>query len=114
MAEDPENEEIVAGLDEIPGVGPVAAAVIVLEIGRDKSRRPTAGHLVSLAKFTFQTKESAGKTKGQRLRRARQPLPGHLGEAAVCAEHVTPSWPGDGLMWLQVGARRAGLQHRGV
>ncbi len=55
----------IARLDEIPGVGPVAAAVIVSEIGLDMSRFPTDGHLASWAKFTPQTKESAGKTKGK-------------------------------------------------
>jgi transposase len=36
-----------ARLDEIPGVGPVAAAIILAEIGLDMSRFPTAGHLCS-------------------------------------------------------------------
>src|ERR1700682_4399887 len=36
-----------ARLDEIPGIGPVAAAVILAEIGTDMSRFPTAGHLCS-------------------------------------------------------------------
>ena len=42
----------VARLDEIPGIGPVAAAVIIAEIGLDMSRFPTAAHLASWAKFT--------------------------------------------------------------
>lgn len=33
-------------LDEIPGVGPIAAAVILAEIGLDMTRVPAAGHLV--------------------------------------------------------------------
>ena len=48
-------------LDEIPGIGPVAAAVILAEIGLDMSRFPTPGHLVSWAKFAPLVKESAGK-----------------------------------------------------
>jgi transposase len=36
----------VARLDEIPGIGRVAAAVIIAEIGTDMTRFPTAGHLV--------------------------------------------------------------------
>src|SRR5664279_2871168 len=32
-------------LDEIPGIGPTAACVIIAEIGVDMSRFPTAGHL---------------------------------------------------------------------
>ena len=36
-------------LDEIPGIGPGGAQVILAEIGLDMSRFPTAGHLVSWA-----------------------------------------------------------------
>lgn len=53
-----------ARLDEIPGVGPVAAAVIIAEVGVDMSRFPTAGHLCSWAKFSPGISSSAGKTKG--------------------------------------------------
>jgi transposase len=50
-------------LDEIPGIGPVAAAVIIAEIGVDMTRFPTAGHLCSWAKFSPGIKSSAGKNK---------------------------------------------------
>jgi transposase len=53
-----------ARLDEIPGIGPVAAALIIAEIGVDMSRFPTAGHLCSWAKFSPGIKSSAGRTKG--------------------------------------------------
>ncbi|MGQ9409427.1 IS110 family transposase [Mycolicibacterium gilvum] len=53
-----------ARLDEIPGIGSVAAAVILAEIGTDMSIFPTAGHVCSWAKFSPSTKSSAGKTKG--------------------------------------------------
>ena len=51
----------VARLDEIPGINAVAACVILAEIGIDMGRFPTAGHLVSWAKFAPGVKESAGK-----------------------------------------------------
>ncbi len=51
-------------LDEIPGIGPVAAAIIIAEIGTDMTRFPTAGHLASWAKLAPGVKESAGKKKG--------------------------------------------------
>jgi transposase len=51
-------------LDEIPGIGPIAAAVIIAEIGVDMSHFPTAGHLVSWARFAPGVKESAGKNEG--------------------------------------------------
>jgi transposase len=53
-----------ARLDEIPGIGPVAAAIIIAETGTDMTRFPTAGHLASRAKFAPGVKESAGKKKG--------------------------------------------------
>jgi transposase len=52
-------------LDEIPGIGPAAAAIIIAEIGTSMSRFPTAGHLASWAKFAPGVKESAGKKKGK-------------------------------------------------
>ena len=56
--------DAVARLDEIPGVGPDVAAVIIAEIGLDMSRFPTPGHLASWAKFAPGINSSAGKTKG--------------------------------------------------
>ena len=41
-----------ARLDDIPGVGPVAAAIILTEVGVEMSRFPAAGHLCSWAKFS--------------------------------------------------------------
>src|SRR5207245_1771524 len=55
----------VARLDEIPGIGPVAAAVIIAEVGLDMTRFPTPAHLASWAKFAPGVKESAGKKKGK-------------------------------------------------
>ena len=40
------------------------------------TRFPTAAHLCSWARFAPGVKESAGQEEGQRLHRARQPLPG--------------------------------------
>lgn len=57
--------QAVAKLDEIPGINPVAAHVIIAEVGLDMNRFPTAGHLASWAKFTPLVKESAGKKKGK-------------------------------------------------
>jgi transposase len=55
----------VARLDEIPGIGRVAAAIIIAEVGLDMTRFPTAAHLASWAKFAPGVKESAGKKKGK-------------------------------------------------
>jgi transposase len=73
-------------LDEIPGIGPVAAAIIIAEIGTDMSRFPTAGHLASWAKFAPGVKESAGKNKGKGATgHGDRYLARVLGEAAVGA-----------------------------
>jgi len=54
----------VARLDQIPGVGPTAAAVIIAEVGLDMTRFPTPAHLSSWARFAPGVKESAGRKKG--------------------------------------------------
>jgi len=63
-------------LDEIPGIGPTAAAVIIAEIGVDMTRFPTPAHLSSWAKFAPGVKGVGRAQEGQRRHRARQPLPG--------------------------------------
>src|SRR5207342_3431399 len=76
----------VERLDEIPGIGPVAAAVIIAEIGVDMTRFPTAGHLCSWAKFSPGIKSSAGKNKGNgSTGHGDRYLARVLGEAAVMA-----------------------------
>jgi transposase len=57
--------QAVAKLDEIPGIGRVAASAILAEIGLDMSRFPTDGHLCAWARFAPGTKESAGKKTGR-------------------------------------------------
>jgi transposase len=53
-----------ARLEQIPGIGRVAARAIIAEIGLDMTRFPTAAHLSSLARFAPKVKESAGRRKG--------------------------------------------------
>jgi transposase len=79
----------VAAIDrlaEIPGIGHIAAAIIVAEIGVDMQRFPTPGHLASWAKFAPTVKESAGKKKGRgSTGHGNRYLARVLGEAAVAA-----------------------------
>jgi len=76
----------VQQLDETPGIGLVAAAAVIAEIGVDMTRFPTAGHLTSWAKFTPGVKQSAGKSKGSGSTGHGDPyLARVLGEAAVAA-----------------------------
>ena len=78
--------EAVARLDAIPGVGPVAAHVIIAEIGIDMTRFPTPAHLASWAKFAPGVQESAGRKLGNgSTGHGNRYLARVLGEAAVGA-----------------------------
>lgn len=78
--------DAVARLDEVPGIGPRAAAVILAEIGLDMTRFPTPGHLASWARFAPGVKSSAGKNKGNGATGRGNPyLASVLGESAVSA-----------------------------
>jgi len=55
-------------LTSIPGIGELAAQVIVSEVGLDMDRFPTAGHLLSWAGLCPRNDESAGKRRSSRLR----------------------------------------------
>ena len=73
-------------LDEIPGIGPIAAAIVIAEIGVDMTRFPTAGHLCSWAKFSPGINSSAGKSKGSgSTGHGNRYLARVLGEAATIA-----------------------------
>ena len=78
--------QAVALLDEIPGIGPTAARVIIAEVGVDMTRFPTAAHLCSWARFAPGVKESAGRKKGNGATgHGNRYLAAILGEAAVAA-----------------------------
>ena len=77
--------DAAARLDQIPGIGPTAAAVIIAEIGLDMTRFPTPAHLASWAKFAPGINSSAGKTKGNgSTGHGNRYLARTLGEAVVC------------------------------
>jgi transposase len=78
--------QAVQRLDDVPGVGPVAADVIIAEIGLDMSQFPTPAHLTSWARFAPGVKQSAGKNKGKGSTGHGNPyLARVLGEAAIAA-----------------------------
>jgi transposase len=56
-------------LSSIPGIGSLAAQVLVSEIGIDMSRFPTAGHLISWAGLCPRNDESAGKRRSNRMKK---------------------------------------------
>ena len=69
------DQEAIALLDTIPGVGPRAAEILIAEIGTAMSRFPSAKHLASWAGMCPGHHESGGKRlhgktrKGSRWRR---------------------------------------------
>ena len=75
----------VAQLDEIPGVGRTGAQEIIAEIGVDMTRFPTAGHLVSWAKYAPRARQSAGKAKPGTTGKGNPWIAGTLGEAGIGA-----------------------------
>jgi transposase len=73
------DKEVEANLDpfrpliplliSMPGIGELAARMILAEIGTDMSRFPTAAHLISWAGLCPKNDESAGKRRSTRLRK---------------------------------------------
>ena len=73
-------------LDAVHGIGTICAQDIIAEIGVDMTVFPTAGHLVSWAKWSPQVKQSAGKRKGSNSTGRGNPYLGAaLGEAGISA-----------------------------
>lgn len=75
----------VAQLDEIPGIGKTGAQELLAEIGVDMTRFPTAGHLVSWAKYAPKARQSAGKSKPGTTGKGNPWLASTLGEAGIGA-----------------------------
>jgi len=75
----------VAQLDEIPGIGKTGAQELIAEIGTDMGRFPSAGHLVSWAKFAPRARQSAGKNKPGSTGKGSPWIAGTLGEAVIGA-----------------------------
>ena len=91
---DPETGEIggpgaplsvIERLDEVTGIGPVAAQSVIAEVGLDMGQFPTPGHLVSWAKVTPTTVQSGPKSRGGKTGKGNPYLKGVLGEAAAAA-----------------------------
>ena len=76
----------------IPGVGPLAARTILAEIGRDMSRFPTVGHLLSWAGLCPRNNESAGKHRTTRLRKGDPWLKTMLVQCAWAASRKKDSY----------------------
>ncbi len=90
---------LIQRLDQIPGIGPTTAQVILAEIGWDTRAFPTPAHLVSWAKLSPRTIQSGGKntpgrpgraTPGSRESWARRPPP--RPRPTPSSAHVTGAW----------------------
>jgi transposase len=84
-ADDGGGLDVVERLDEITGIGRVAAQTIIAEVGLDMTQFPTAGHLVSWAKLTPRTMQSGPRIRAGRTGKGNPYLKGVLGEAAAAA-----------------------------
>ncbi len=83
---------LILRLCSIPGVSHLSAITILAEIGRDMSRFPTAGHLVSWAGLCPGQNESAGKRKSSRLRKGAPWLKTMLVQCAWAARRKKNSY----------------------
>jgi transposase len=79
-------------LTTIPGVSELSARIILAEIGRDMSRFPTAGHLISWAGLCPRNDESAGKRRSTRMRKAAAWLKTTLVQCAAAAARKKASY----------------------
>jgi transposase len=79
-------------LTTIPGIDELSACVILAEIGRDMSRFPTAGHLISWAGLCPRNDESAGKRRSTRMRKGAAWLKTTLVQCAAAAARKKASY----------------------
>jgi transposase len=79
------DEEAIARLDTIPGVGRSVAEALIAEIGVDLTRFPTAKNLASWAGLCPGNHESAGKRRGGATRKGSPWLRACLVQAAHAA-----------------------------
>jgi transposase len=79
-------------LTTIPGIEELSACLILAEIGRDMSRFPTAGHLISWAGLCPRSDESAGKRRSTRMRKGAPWLKTTLVQCAWAAARKKASY----------------------
>jgi transposase len=72
-------------LDEVPGIGPKAAQVIIAELGLDMGQFPTPAHLVSWARLAPRTIQSGPKHRAGATGKGNPYLKAVLGEVAAAA-----------------------------
>jgi transposase len=85
-------EQAIKAIDEIPGIAPRSAQVILSEIGLDMSRFPTDAHIASWAGLSPGNNESAGKRKSGRTCKGNKTLKTTLIQCAKVAAHKEGSF----------------------
>lgn len=83
-----DQNDLLARLQTIPGVGQKVAQAIVAEVGTDMSRFQTAGHLASWAGLVPGKNESAGHNRSSKTNKANRYLKAILVEAANAVGHT--------------------------
>ena len=83
---------LIAVLTSMPGLGELAARVLLAEIGTDMSRFPTAGQLISWAGLCPKNDESAGKRRSTRMRKGAPWLKATLIQCAWAAARKKDSY----------------------
>jgi transposase len=76
---------LIRHLDEVPGIGPNTAQVILAEVGLDMSVFPTPDHLASWAKLCPRTIQSGNKNTTGKTGKGNSWLKRALGDAAMAA-----------------------------
>jgi transposase len=91
-------------LTTIPGIGSLAAEVLVSEIGIDMSRFQTEGHLISWAGLCPRNDESAGKRRSNRMKKGAPWLKTTLIQCAWAASRTKGSYLQ--AQYLRIRSRR--------
>jgi transposase len=86
------EQEALARLDTIPGIGPWLAEALVSEIGTDMTRFASAAHLASWAGMCPGNNESAGKRKSGKTRKGSPWLRTLLVQAAHAAARTKDTY----------------------
>jgi len=98
------EEDVIALLDTIPGIGRAMGELLVAEIGVDMGKFPTADHLAAWAGVAPGSNESAGRQRSGRTRKGNA----WLKTALVQAAHGAARMKGTALAakYKRVAARR--------
>lgn len=83
--------EVVARLDEIPGIDKKSAWVIIAEFGTDMSVFPSCGHMASWAGVSPGNNESAGKSKKRKVPKGNRYLKKVLSQGALALSRGKPN-----------------------